>query len=242
MWTDEIWGGDVVKELNGNTDDMTGRYYSQFEKAGDIDFFKITPTSYSTTLSIQCISGMNTAAALFDSAGNLVSVASSSSKVIDDNGGFLGNFGLLADVTAGSTYYLGVLNQTSSTGDYALYVNAAQDYNDLKAEVGDTTSLNSKVSGYSASFSSLADVDLYNFTPTESGNYTFAFSSDLNIYGEVYTECLFDKDGNSLLGFSSGAAPSITATLAAGTTYRLFTEAEKIKYSSAYYSFSITHI
>ena len=214
-------------------------YTSNIDVPYDLDFYSFVPTTsglytFSSTGSTDVVGGILTRP---DFSGTLISWD-------DDNGEGL-NFNFAANLTAGQTYYLGVSAFRGGTGAYNFTISnpgAASETVSGGSGFGTATVIETGVNytEYSPTSLSAGAIDVFQFTPTTSGNYTFNSNGSLDMIGALFSVpnmitglMTFDDNSGTDNNFS------MTAYLTAGHTYYAAT-AVMSGSSSGSYGFSIT--
>lgn len=215
-------------------------YTSNIDVPYDLDFYSFVPTAsghytFSSTGSTDVVGGILTRP---DFTGTLLSWD-------DDNGEGL-NFNFGADLTAGQTYYLGVSAFRGGTGSYNFSISepgSASQTISGGANFGVATAIETEVNYTEYSPASLSDgaIDVFQFTPGTSGNYTFSSTGSLDMIGAffnapnmIYGLMTYDDNSGTDNNFS------MSAYLTGGQTYYAAT-AVMSGTTSGSYGFNIVH-
>ncbi len=183
--------------------------------AGDEDYFRFVP-GYSGSFTIETLGATDTYGYLYDSSHNIL--------VSDDDSGESVNFKISYNLTGYQAYYIRVRDFYSDrTGSYSIKITPpsgvlGSDYD------GDDFNSATQLTGNIVSFQGSAinypgDIDLFEFSPTEDGIYTFQSTGYFDEYGEVYDSSytLIGSDDNN----GDGGNFRIEVPLTASQTYYL---------------------
>ena len=195
-------------------------YAANIDRAWDLDFYSfVAPTSGTYTFA---------STGTTDVIGGLLTSPDFTGLVTydDDSGGNL-NFRFQSTLTAGQTYYLGVSAYRGGTGAYNFSITPGSGSGTGTAisggpDFGSATAIQTGVN-YTESTPGLLSggtIDLFQFTPSSSGYYTFASTGSLDMIGGLFSvpnmlTGLVTYDDNS--GGSGNF--SMRTYLSAGQTY-----------------------
>ncbi|MEN8162921.1 MAG: PPC domain-containing protein [Acidobacteriota bacterium] len=166
---------------NGDTSTATpiggciqGSYCLDFND--DVDVYRIDP-DYPADMTFQTLGSTDTFMELLNSSGQVITQ--------DDDGGQDTNAMITYVVTGGATYYIRVRGYSSTTtGAYDLLISGCCGNDPFNNDFNHTTPFSgAQINEF---INCEGDVDLYEFVATDTGDYTFSFSTSNSIVWALY--------------------------------------------------------